>query len=673
MAEQVKVDIIVKALIEGFDQANKKFEEMAATQRKLALSIDNANTVMQKLAVAEKNLASNTDPAKQAQMQTEVLKAQVALDRELQTVEKLNVELKKLETESADAGTAQKKLADTAKQVEPATKKQSVTLGQLTTVVGQVGAAVGVFSAVFKQAFDLAAEGAQILLVEERLARLSVTIGTTSDSLMEKLRPAIGGMASDAEVAAQAGQLIELGLAKTEDDVVRLSTVVTKLGLDMSQVILTFANDSTMRLDALGLSVEDVTARTKKFTDAGIASGKAFDMAVLEALEARLEKVGDATDTTAGVFERAKSKIKNFSDELKKTMAEGLAPWVALVTGQYADAIRAIERENLAAAEAVGDYSVALTRSYEGQQDIITSAARSSDTLAEFVEKLKQARVHTFDSTTTAVWYEMERAIFEAEQATTQFNDSLTETFGRREAVRESIAETQAAEESAARQAEMNAEQQARHDEEQMGRLGVQIDLWSVVEERIKLTEAGANAFEDAMQDAVGIEQQRRLIDLALYWGNITEEEAAARHELIRLEEVQNRIYNTMMALTGGVQVYYDLAAAAGTYRQQLEQIEGLAPPTLPSSSGGGFSGGGGSAGTGPGAGDLIAPPGGGYVPPSPPPSPSPPGGQRYQGAVTSPTAGSNTYNIWLDGSLVASISGTLTAGVVAEQMGVNG
>lgn len=671
MSEQVKVEIIVAALIEGFDLADKKFDQLAATQHKLAAAIDAANNSMQKLAAAEKSLAANTDPAKQGQMQTEVLKAQVALDRELQTIDKLNTELNQLQNASDSAGTSQKKLASAVETVEPATKKQGVTVGQLATTVGQVTAAVGIFAGVFKQAFDMAAEGAQILLVEERLARLSVTIDTTADSLMSKLRPAIGGMASDAEVAAQAGQLIELGLAKTEDEVVRLATVVTKLGLDMSQVILTFANDSTMRLDALGLSVEDVTERTKKFTDAGIAAGKAFDMAVLEALEARLEKVGDATDTTAGIFERAKTKIANFTDELKKSLAEGFAPWVALVTGQYTDAIRAIEKENLAAAEATGDYTKALNATWDAQTEIIESAARSSSSIAEFTQKLQDAKIPLPDEELVAMWFNAGQAIEYAAQRTDAFNAMLDETVGRREAVRESVAENQAAEEAAARQAEMNAEQQARYDEEQMGRLEVQIDLWSVVAERIKLTQAGAAAFEDAMQSAVGMEQQKRLIDLALHWGNITEEEAAARHELLRMEEVQNRIYNTMLALTSGVQVYYDLAAAAGTYRQQLEQIEGLSPTTFPTMLGGGTSSG--SAGTGPGAGDLIAPPGGGYVPPTPPPSPSPPGGQQYQGAVSAPASGSNTYNIWLDGSLVASVTGTLTAGVVAEQMGVNG
>lgn len=671
MTEQVKVDIIVKALISGFDEGKYKFDQLAATQNKLALAIDNASNSISRLAAAEKNLSANTDPAKQGQLRTEVLRAQTALDSELKTIDNLNKELDKLQKSSDDAGKSQKKLGDAAGDVEPQTRKQTNSLGALTGTIGQVAAAAGIFIGVFKEAFDMAEAGAQIQLAEERLGRLAGKIGTTSEALMEKLRPAVGGMASDAELVAQAGQVIELGLAKTEDEAVRLTTVVSKLGLDMSQVILTFANDSTMRLDALGLSVEDVTARTKKYTDAGIEASKAFDMAVLDALEGRLELVGDATDSTAGTFERARVKIDNLTDSIKKSLAAGLGPWVAMVTGQYHDAIRQIERDNLAAAEAADDYTLALHRSYQAEQDIIVSAARSSETLQEFTEKLQDAKIHTFDEATTASWYAVERAIFITAQTTQVFNETLAETVARREQARATLAK-QAEEEAAAQQAsEMAAEQQARVAEEQMGRLGAQVDLWSRIEENIVVGQQQLAAFERAMDSAVGMEQQKRLIDLALYWGTITEEEAAARHELLRLEEVQNRIYNTALALTSGVQVYYDLADAASTYRQQLEQIEGLNIPTPPPPPTGG-----GSAGTGPGAGDLIAPPGGGYIPPTPPPPPPATGGggQRYQGAVTSAgIGGSSTYNIWLDNALLASVTGTLTAGVVAEQMGVNG
>lgn len=668
MTEQVKVDIIVKALISGFDEGKYKFDQLAATQNKLALAIDNASSSMARLAAAEKNLSANTDPAKQGQLRTEVLRAQTALDSELKTIDNLNKELDKLQKSSDDAGKSQKKLGDAAGDVEPKTRKQNSSLGALTGTIGQVAAAAGIFIGVFKEAFDMAEAGAQIQLAEERLGRLAGKIGTTSEALMEKLRPAVGGMASDAELVAQAGQVIELGLAKTEDEAVRLTTVVSKLGLDMSQVILTFANDSTMRLDALGLSVEDVTARTKKYTDAGIEASKAFDMAVLDALEGRLELVGDATDSTAGTFERARVKIDNLTDSIKKSLAAGLGPWVAMVTGQYHDAIRQIERDNLAAAEAADDYTLALHRSYQAEQDIIVSAARSSETLQEFTEKLQDAKIHTFDEATTASWYAVERAIFITAQTTQVFNETLAETVARREQVRATLAKQAEAEAAVQQASERAAEQQARAAEEQMGRLGTQVDLWSRIEENIVVGQQQLAAFERAMDSAVGMEQQKRLIDLALYWGTITEEEAAARHELLRLEEVQNRIYNTALALTSGVQVYYDLADAASTYRQQLEQIEGLNIPTPPSPPTGG-----GSTGTGPGAGDLIAPPGGGYIPPTPPPPPATGGsGQRYQGAVTSAGIGS-TYNIWLDNALLASVTGTLTAGVVAEQMGVNG
>ena len=107
--------------------------------------------------------------------------------------------------------------------------------------------------------------------------------------MLGKLREATGGMMSDAALMESAAGIMSLGLAKTEDGVVRLATVVGELGWDMQQVILTMANNSKMRLDALGLSVEDVTERAKKLQDAGMSMDQAFDMAVIEAGEAKIK------------------------------------------------------------------------------------------------------------------------------------------------------------------------------------------------------------------------------------------------------------------------------------------------------------------------------------------------------------------------------------------------
>ena len=82
---------------------------------------------------------------------------------------------------------------------------------------------------------------------------------------------------------------------------VDLATVVSTLGLDMQQVIMTFPNDSIMRLDALGLSVQTVQARAKELKAEGF-TGDAFDQAVLEGLQERMRVLGDVTETTAGHF-----------------------------------------------------------------------------------------------------------------------------------------------------------------------------------------------------------------------------------------------------------------------------------------------------------------------------------------------------------------------------------
>jgi uncharacterized protein YbdZ (MbtH family) len=68
---------------------------------------------------------------------------------------------------------------------------------------------------------------------------------------------------------------------------VRLATVVGTLGWDMQQVILTFANLSTMRLDALGLSVEEVKNKQKELMEQGMSTAAAFKEAVIQAGEAR--------------------------------------------------------------------------------------------------------------------------------------------------------------------------------------------------------------------------------------------------------------------------------------------------------------------------------------------------------------------------------------------------
>lgn len=176
-----------------------------------------------------------------------------------------------------------------------------------------------------KFAYDNISQGAQLNLARDQFDNLAASINTTSDALLNELRTATNGMQSDAELIAGATDIINLGLGKTQEETVRLATAVSTLGLDMQQVILTFANNSKARLDALGLSVEGVTTKAAELEAQGF-QGDAFDEAVLIGLEEKMTLLGDASESTAGSLQILESSWKNYTDSLKQASADALAP-----------------------------------------------------------------------------------------------------------------------------------------------------------------------------------------------------------------------------------------------------------------------------------------------------------------------------------------------------------
>lgn len=180
-----------------------------------------------------------------------------------------------------------------------------------------VGAATGVMVAggvAVKKLYDTMRAGAVLETTTLRFNKLSESIGTTADAMMGQLRVATQGMISDAELMSSASQMISLRLADNAEQVVRLTTVAGVLNWDMQQVILTFANMSTMRLDALGLSVEEVTSKAKELEKTGMSAQQAFKEAVILAGEARLDVGGVSEQEKA--FKKLETAIANTRNEL---------------------------------------------------------------------------------------------------------------------------------------------------------------------------------------------------------------------------------------------------------------------------------------------------------------------------------------------------------------------
>ena len=184
----------------------------------------------------------------------------------------------------------------------------------LAVGLGVAGAAYFAVSQVAGKAYAAMRGGAELQTTTERFGKLAASIGTTADVMLGKLRTATKGMISDAELMASASGIVSLKLADNQEQVVRLATVVGTLGWDMQQVILTFANLSTMRLDALGLSVDEVKQKQKELMDQGMSTAAAFKEAVIQAGEARLD-VGGVSESEQA-FKKAEAAVLNFKNSL---------------------------------------------------------------------------------------------------------------------------------------------------------------------------------------------------------------------------------------------------------------------------------------------------------------------------------------------------------------------
>lgn len=204
---------------------------------------------------------------------------------------------------------------------ETATRKSGMRFTELKAKLDLASAAISMTKATFTQLWGALEEGAALNLAKDRFDNLTASIGTTSEALMTGLSAATGGMVSNAELMSSATSMISLGLAKSQQEVIDIVSLSSQLGWDQQQLVMTLSNNSVMRLDALGLGMDDVKKRAKELEAQGYSTDKAFDMAVIQAGQAKLELLGSAADTGAGAMQRMEVATTNMKDALLSFIA----------------------------------------------------------------------------------------------------------------------------------------------------------------------------------------------------------------------------------------------------------------------------------------------------------------------------------------------------------------
>ena len=177
-----------------------------------------------------------------------------------------------------------------------------------------------------KKVYDTAREGAQLEYARQRFDNLSDSIGTTSSLLLGDMRLATKGTISDFELMGSASDLMALGLAKSHNEVIRLTTVSGELGMNMNQLVLALTNQSTMRFDQLGISVDGFDDKVQKLKLTGMSAGDAFKEAFIVQAEEALGLQGSMADMTIGDFMRMEAAFKNFSDSYTEGVSKDIAP-----------------------------------------------------------------------------------------------------------------------------------------------------------------------------------------------------------------------------------------------------------------------------------------------------------------------------------------------------------
>ena len=277
-------------------------------------------------------------------------------------------------TAEGDTAKAKSEIDKLNKSVNDSDKSTKAFGASFGTMVGGLMSAIGGITAVsvaVNKIFDFGEQGAVIVQTEDKFDRLSESIGTTAEALSEDLHDATNGMMSDAELMAGATNLMALGLVKTHDEAVRMTRVVGVLGMDMNQLVLTLTNQTTMRFDALGVSVAGFDERVKKLKETGLDTNEAFTEAFLQQAEAQIGKVGDVADSAVAPFKRMQASMKNLGDTVKKDLSPYLAnaadalnyilTWNEKITEAETEASERVARS----AATWGDYTIALFETKE--------------------------------------------------------------------------------------------------------------------------------------------------------------------------------------------------------------------------------------------------------------------------------------------------------------------
>lgn len=155
------------------------------------------------------------------------------------------------------------------------------------------------------------------------------------NELLAAYEKATGGAVDKATALAQVTRLMAVGFADSAEELTRVTTIARGAALAMgqsqdfilSQMQLAIANQSTMRLDQIGVGVEEFNARLKQVraTNAGMTTEVAYQVTLLGLMEEKFGSLAKSQEAQATGAEKAAKASK----DLKLALGELAGPGVS--------------------------------------------------------------------------------------------------------------------------------------------------------------------------------------------------------------------------------------------------------------------------------------------------------------------------------------------------------
>ena len=227
-------------------------------------------------------------------------------------------DLRQVDDAAREAGEGLKQTGDGFSKMQA-----SIVTAQAALGVVQEGFAALQSAAQF--AWDTLSEGSALADARGDFADLTAEIGGTASVMENELVAATGGLKTSAEVIGEASELMGLGLGLTEQQIVSLSGVAAELDWDMAAVGDTINTGATRALKEFGLNVGEVKTRIAELRDEGHSLNEAMALAMVEAGEAKIARVGKKSEEAAGQLQILEKTVKEVQDQFALGAAEGFA------------------------------------------------------------------------------------------------------------------------------------------------------------------------------------------------------------------------------------------------------------------------------------------------------------------------------------------------------------